>query len=154
MAKLLAQLIRKIATNKYDFEILFIYLPIKWEQAFECKEDNEFDLHDYIKALCVGYGIPTQIIREDKALQYPCQCSVMWHLGIAVYSKITGVPWKLANMPTDTAYIGMSYAIRNQNEKSRFVTCCSQVFDAEGSGLEFVAYDTDNYKLGLMIIHI
>ena len=148
LAILLAQLIRKISVNKYDFEILFIYLPIKWAQAFECKEDDEFDLHDYIKALCVGYGIPTQIIREDKALQYPCQCSVMWHLGIAVYSKITGVPWKLANMPTDTAYIGMSYAIRNQNEKSRFVTCCSQVFDAEGSGLEFVAYDTDNYKLG------
>lgn len=149
LSEILSQLITKISSNKFDFDILFIYLPAAWEIAFECKDDNEFDLHDYLKAICVGYGIPTQIIREDKALLYPCQCSVMWHLGIAVYSKITGIPWKLAKMPLDTAYIGMSYAIRNQNEKSRFVTCCSQVFDAEGSGLEFVAYETDNYKLGV-----
>jgi len=146
LAKLFSQLVIKLSNNKYDFDILYIYLPQKWLPTFECKEDEEFDLHDYIKALCVGYGIPTQIIREDKSLQYPCQCSVMWHLGIATYSKITGVPWKLAQMPFDTAYIGMSYALRNQQEKSKFVTCCSQVFDAEGSGLEFVAYETNDYK--------
>lgn len=71
----------------------------------------------------------------------------MWHLGIATYSKITGVPWKLAQMSPDTAYIGMSYALRNNREKSKFVTCCSQVFDAEGSGMEFVAYETSDFRL-------
>ena len=123
-----------------------MYLPQNWYPTFECKADEDFDLHDYIKALCVGYGIPTQIIRENKSLQYPCQCSVMWHLGIATYSKITGVPWKLAQMSPDTAYIGMSYALRNNREKSKFVTCCSQVFDAEGSGMEFVAYETSDFS--------
>ncbi len=148
LSDIFSNLIPKIYSNIYDFDILFIYLPEHWQSTFECKIDNEFDLHDFLKALCVGYNIPTQIIREEKSLKYKCQCSVMWHLGIAAYSKITGVPWKLAKMPSDTAYIGMSYALRNQEEKSKFVTCCSQVFDAEGSGLEFVAYETNNFHLG------
>ena len=42
----------------------------------------------------------------------------------------------------ETAYIGISYALRKATEdERRFVTCCSQVFDAEGAGLEFVAYN-------------
>lgn len=148
LAEVFSKLIPKLYSSFSEFNILFIYLPQRWQQAFECKNDNEFDLHDYLKAICVGLGIPTQIIREDKSLQYNCQCSVMWHLGIAIYSKVTGIPWKLANMPYDTAYIGMSYALKKQDVKNRFITCCSQVFDAEGSGLEFVAYETNDFKLG------
>jgi hypothetical protein len=42
----------------------------------------------------------------------------------------------------------ISYAIRPpESERPRFVTCCSQVFDAEGSGLEFVAYDTHEVEV-------
>src|SRR4029434_7866384 len=33
------------------------------------------------------------------------------------------------------------------SDKPRFVTCCSQVFDAEGSGLEFVAYDAHEVEV-------
>ncbi len=43
-------------------------------------------------------------------------------------------------MTSDTAYVGLSYAIRG-GTRDRFVTCCSQVFDADGGGMEFVAYD-------------
>jgi hypothetical protein len=67
----------------------------------------------------------------------------MWRIGLALYAKAGGVPWKLADADSETAYIGLSYAVRPpESPQSRFVTCCSQVFDAEGSGLEFVAYDT------------
>jgi hypothetical protein len=46
------------------------------------------------------------------------------------------------------AYIGISYAIRPPDSgRPRFVTCCSQVFDAEGSGLEFVAYDAHEVEV-------
>ena len=42
----------------------------------------------------------------------------------------------------EAAYIGLSYALRpTESDRPRFVTRCSQVFDAEGAGLEFVAYD-------------
>src|SRR3546814_4242106 len=59
-------------------------------------------------------------------------------------AKAGGVPWKLADVEPDTAYIGLSYAVRPvETDKPRFVTCCSQVFDADGAGLEFIAYDAD-----------
>jgi hypothetical protein len=46
------------------------------------------------------------------------------------------------------AYIGLSYAVRPiESERPRFVTCCSQVFDEEGSGLEFVAYDAHEVEV-------
>ena len=28
-----------------------------------------------------------------------------------------------------------------------FVTCCSQVFDSDGAGLEFIAYETDDVRI-------
>lgn len=47
------------------------------------------------------------------------------------------------------AHIGISYAVRPlESDRPRFVTCCSQVFDAEGSGLlEFVAYDAHEVEV-------
>lgn len=72
----------------------------------------------------------------------------MWRIGLALYAKAGGIPWKLAGTDPDTAYIGISYAVRSPESKQpRFVTCCSQVFDAEGSGLEFVAYDAHEVEI-------
>lgn len=63
-------------------------------------------------------------------------------MGLAIYAKAGGVPWKLAEKNSETAYIGFFYSVRSaESELPRFVTCCSQVFDSDGAGLEFVAYD-------------
>ena len=54
------------------------------------------------------------------------------------------MPWKLARMkgiPDDTAYIGLAYALRGNPENAHFVTCCSQVFDMDGGGMQFVAFE-------------
>jgi hypothetical protein len=92
--------------------------------------------------------LPIQLLREDKALAYRDQASVMWRLGLALYVKAGGIPWKLAEADAETAYIGLSYAVRPvDSERPRFVTCCSQVFDAEGAGLEFVAYDAHEVEV-------
>jgi hypothetical protein len=72
----------------------------------------------------------------------------MWRIGLALYAKAGGVPWKLADADPDTAYIGISYAVRPvESSRPRFVTCCSQVFDADGAGLEFVAYDAHEVEV-------
>ena len=72
----------------------------------------------------------------------------MWRIGLALYVKAGGVPWKLAESDSETAYIGISYAVRPmESDSPRFVTCCSQVFDAEGSGLEFVAYNAHEVEV-------
>lgn len=138
----LGSAIRTISQRKQDFDVLFIYLPEQWQSAFEDLETG-FDLHDFLKATTAIQNIPTQILRESKVINYKCRCSVMWRLGIALYVKAGGVPWKLAFQAEDTAFIGLSYSSRynKQTDKYDFTTCCSQVFDSDGTGLEFIAYD-------------
>jgi hypothetical protein len=138
----LSNAIRSMAQRKQDFDVLYIYLPQQWQSGFVDATDN-FDLHDFLKAKTAMLSIPTQIIRED-AITYRCRCSVMWRLSIALYVKAGGVPWKLNSMDGETAFIGLSYSTRfnTQTNHFDFTTCCSQVFDADGTGLEFLAYDT------------
>lgn len=146
-AKLL-RAIQILDAQRLKFDVVFIYIPKEWEPGFVGESEEDFDLHDYLKAACAARGIPIQLVREDKALAYFDRASVMWRIGLALYVKAGGVPWKLADTDPETAYIGISYGIRPLNSESpRFVTCCSQVFDADGAGLEFVAYDAHDVEV-------
>jgi hypothetical protein len=148
---LAAHLIRAIQTleaRRDEFDVIFIYIPMSWSAGFSGGDGEDFDLHDHLKAATAARRIPIQLIREDRALAYSDRASVMWRVGLALYAKAGGVPWTLAEADPETAYIGISYAVRPiESERPRFVTCCSQVFDAEGAGLEFVAYDAHDVEL-------
>jgi hypothetical protein len=147
LADVLTNTMNRLAAVRNEFDVVMIFLPDRWERAFRGEADD-FDLHDYIKGVNASRGIPTQIVLESKALSYPCRASVMWRLGIALYSKAGGVPWKLADSEPDMAYIGLSYALRyDEAGRVTFVTCCSQVFDSDGAGLEFVAYETGDVRM-------
>jgi len=139
----LAIAIQAMGKQKLDFDVLYIYLPESLSIGFNDSE-TDFDLHDFVKATTAVHNIPTQILRQGKAIDYPCRCSVMWRLSIALYVKAGGVPWKLASLNSETAFIGLSYSTRfnSQTGQYDFTTCCSQVFDSDGTGLEFIAYDT------------
>jgi hypothetical protein len=143
LAEHLTHAISALNRMRSSFDVLIIYLPDAWGACFKGGADEDFDLHDYVKATTAAVGIPTQILQEKGALAYYCRASVMWRLGIALYAKAGGVPWKLADADPETAYIGLSYAVRPAEDRGpRFVTCCSQVFDSDGAGLEFLTYDT------------
>jgi hypothetical protein len=101
-----------LKSKRPEFDVAMLLLPTKWSSCFYGENGDDFDLHDFIKATTAGWGIPIQIIREDQALTYSCRCSVMWRLGIAMYCKAGGVPWKLAESDPETAYIGLSYALK------------------------------------------
>ena len=141
----LTKCLSALSKQKHEFDVVLLYLPKDWSKGFVYKQDeDDFDLHDYLKASSASLGVPLQIVREDMAMSYFCRCSVAWRLGIAIYCKAGGVPWKLATSDRETAFIGLSYAVRRTDSKDhdRFVTCCSQVFDSDGAGLEFIAYET------------
>lgn len=148
LADRLVRTIQSLDAHRADFDVLFIYIPERWSAGYVGASDEDFDLHDHIKAFCAARRLPVQIVREDRALAYPCRASVMWRIGLALYAKAGGIPWKLADTDPETAHIGISYAVRPvDSDRPRFVTCCSQVFDAEGSGLEFVAYDAHDVEV-------
>jgi hypothetical protein len=148
LADRLVRAIQLLETRRTDFDVIFIYVPVRWKRGFEGEPGEDFDLHDHIKAATAMRRIPVQLVREERALAYPCRASVMWRIGLALYAKAGGVPWKLADTDPETAHIGISYAVRPaDSDRPRFVTCCSQVFDADGAGLEFVAYDAHEVEL-------
>ena len=144
----LVRAILQIEVYRTEFDVLFIHIPRRWASGFTGGFGEDFDLHDYLKAFTAGRGIPVQLVREDQALVYPDRASVMWRIAIALYAKAGGVPWKLADVDPETAYIGLSYALRPAElDRPRFVTCCSQIFNADGSGLEFIAYNTHEVEI-------
>jgi len=148
LADRLVRAIQSFEARRAEFDVLFIYIPQRWAAGYAGGPAEDFDLHDHLKAASAARRLPVQLVREDKALVYPDRASVMWRIGLALYAKAGGVPWKLADSDPETAYIGISYAVRPpDSDRSRFVTCCSQVFDAEGSGLEFVAYDAHEVEV-------
>ncbi|MDE2938920.1 MAG: hypothetical protein OXR67_08365 [Chloroflexota bacterium] len=148
LSKHLVRAINQLRTARADFDIVLIYLPNSWEPGFKGSGNDDFDLHDYLKAVTAALGIPIQVINETGAMVYSCRASVAWHVGLALYAKAGGVPWKLAGADPELAHIGISYAMRPQSaDGPRFVTCCSQIFDEAGAGIEFIAYDAHEFEM-------
>ena len=148
LAEHLVRAIQRLEARRNDFDVLFIYVPARWKRGFVGGPNDDFDLHDHLKAYTAARSVPIQLVREDSAIAYHCKASVMWRIGLALYAKAGGIPWKLADSDPETAYIGISYAVRTiDSDLPRFVTCCSQVFDSDGAGLEFVAYDAHEVEI-------
>lgn len=143
--ELLDAALNQLALRRAEFDVAAIYFPDRLAPIFKVRHDDyDFDLHDATKALAAGRGIPSQIVR-DRAIDYPDRCSVLWSLGTALFAKAGGIPWKLADAAPRVAFVGLSYVLQRYAGGQRVVTCCSQVFDDRGHGLQFLLFTADDF---------
>lgn len=140
LANALIRAILGLRDIREQWDVIAVLLPMQWE-SLRRSPDGQYDLHDRIKAAVAPLGIPVQFLWENSALASTQWCSTAWRLSLAFFAKAGGVPWRITpTTNTTTAYVGLHYAIRG-GTRNEYVTCCSQVFDSQGGGLEFVAYN-------------
>jgi hypothetical protein len=129
--------IDKLALISTDIDCTMIYIPDVWKRFRELKNDEAyFDLHDSLKLYCVKKGLKIQII-EDKSINYPDQAKIRWWLSLGIYVKSNGTPWKIKTNNSETAFVGLGYAVR-QSARNKVVLGSSQIFDGNGNGLKFL----------------
>jgi hypothetical protein len=98
------------------------------------------NLRRALKAETMQYGIPTQIIREStltgrgiRSLQD--EATRAWNLCTGLYYKAGGPPWRLADMPPDTCYIGVSFYRERLTGNPLLRTSLAQIFSHRDDGL-------------------
>lgn len=118
--------------------ICLIFVPKRW-QPYEksTNVDDEFDLHDLLKAYAARRGQSSQLLRE-KTLTGGQVCRVRWWLALALYAKGMRTPWRIETLDNDAAFVGIGYSIDKQrNESGHILLGCSHLYSARGEGLQF-----------------
>jgi hypothetical protein len=103
------------------------------------------DFRRQIKARCMPYNVPIQIIKESTLTEYPESqqqtsplSDLAWNLTTTMYYKAGGKPWKLAEARPGVSYIGIAFRQTDHSTNSRSACSAAQMFLDSGDGVVFL----------------
>lgn len=119
----------------------------KWREAY--RYENNF--HNQLKIRLLKHKILTQIVKEgtigfreqpnltDWKLQglLGQETAKAWNLATALYYKLGGLPWKLADIRPGVCYIGLTFKQDLTNKSPEYACCAAQMFLDSGDGMVF-----------------
>lgn len=137
LARILTTSIDSLSASSKPHVIL-LYIPARWKRFRQYQDqDDSFDLHDFVKAYSVQKGVATQFIEED-TLSNSYQCRIWWWLSVAIYAKSMRTPWVIDGLDTDTAYVGLGFSVRENQERGKNVVLgCGHIYNSHGEGLRY-----------------
>ncbi len=101
------------------------------------------DLRSQVKATCMDYDIPVQILRPHTIEPYDPEnprreddATTFWNLIVALYYKSNRLPWRVRGLMDDTCYLGIAF-FRDRGDPSNLRTALAQVFSLDAEGFVF-----------------
>ena len=110
----------------------------------------EEHFHNQLKARLLQHMIPTQIVKESTICniakpedegadprQIMRQSEIAWNLCTAVFYKIGGRPWKVADIRDGVCYLGLVFKKDDTAGSVQNACCAAQMFLDSGDGVVF-----------------
>jgi hypothetical protein len=64
LADRLVRAIQALDGRRAEFDVLFVYTPLRWEAGFAGRLDEDFDLHDHIKGATAIFDCELAMLRQ------------------------------------------------------------------------------------------
>lgn len=119
-----------------------------WDEFDPTVYAYSVDFRRQLKARCMEYGIPIQIIRESTLrISGPVAFGERpltplsdraWNLTSVLYYKAGGKPWRLTTAREGVCYIGIAYKRKDPSGTSPTACCAAQMFLDTGDGIVFM----------------
>lgn len=89
------------------------------------------------KSMLLPNSVPLQIIRDHSFIQDKSNQSsstIAWNTSIGIYYKSGNIPWRLADIPSDTCYVGISFHYMKRRSGEMMYASLAQAFSSTGEG--------------------
>jgi hypothetical protein len=109
--------------------------------------DFSVDFRRQLKARAMEHGIPLQLVQESTLrladTGEPGERGLTtlsdraWNLGVGIYYKAGGKPWRLTTAREGVCYVGLAFRMAEKSANPRTACCAAQMFLDSGDGVVF-----------------
>jgi len=124
--------------------------------------DEDLLFRDFRRALKaaameVGTPVPIQLVTpslfEDGKKRQQDPATRSWNLGVGLFYKVGGIPWRLVTEVDHTCFVGVSFHHLRTTKRHLVYSSLAQAFSSEGDGFalrgEAVPYDSETRSVHL-----